>query len=124
MIGGRGGAGRGGAVLALCCTAPLPSGATPSPLSPQSSLPHTSAPRTRTPPHHTPTHRPDDYEKAKGKYIVTADTLRQMKRDAIVMHPLPRVDEVRRCRPRGRCADSGCYKKLADWLLLVFLVRK
>jgi hypothetical protein len=38
--------------------------------------------------------RPEDYDKAKGKYIVTTDTLAQMKKDAIVMHPLPRVDEV------------------------------
>jgi aspartate carbamoyltransferase catalytic subunit len=39
--------------------------------------------------------RPDDYEKAKGKYIINGETLKSMKQDAVVMHPLPRVDEVR-----------------------------
>lgn len=39
--------------------------------------------------------RPDDYEKAKGKYIITPDTMKQLRKDAVVMHPLPRVDEVR-----------------------------
>lgn len=38
--------------------------------------------------------RPDDYEKAKGKYIINTETMKQLKKDAIVMHPLPRVDEV------------------------------
>ena len=51
------------------------------------------------PTHNLPTPRsalsPDDYEKAKGKYIINAETMKQLRKDAIVMHPLPRVDEVR-----------------------------
>ena len=42
-------------------------------------------------------HRPDDYEKAKGKYIVNAGTMQLLKKEAVVLHPLPRVDEVRAC---------------------------
>lgn len=40
--------------------------------------------------------RPEDYEAAKGKYIVDAALMQLLKKDSVVMHPLPRVDEVRR----------------------------
>lgn len=35
-----------------------------------------------------------DYEKARGKYIVDKAVMDCMKRDAVVMHPLPRLDEI------------------------------
>lgn len=35
-----------------------------------------------------------DYEEASGKYILTPESVQLMKSDAIVMHPLPRVDEI------------------------------
>jgi aspartate carbamoyltransferase catalytic subunit len=35
-----------------------------------------------------------EYEKAAGKYILTKALAEQMKRDAIILHPLPRVDEI------------------------------
>lgn len=38
--------------------------------------------------------RPEDYEQARGKYIIDRETLKIMRKDAIIMHPLPRVDEV------------------------------
>lgn len=38
--------------------------------------------------------RPDDYELAKGRYIVDAKLMGLMKEKSVVMHPLPRVDEV------------------------------
>ena len=37
---------------------------------------------------------PEDYELAKGKFIIDNGIMDCMKKDAIVMHPLPRVDEV------------------------------
>jgi aspartate carbamoyltransferase catalytic subunit len=40
------------------------------------------------------TDRPDDYDKCVGKYILTKTIVEQMKNEAIVMHPLPRVDEI------------------------------
>lgn len=36
----------------------------------------------------------EEYLKVRGSYVVGPDLLRQMKSDAIVMHPLPRVDEI------------------------------
>lgn len=37
----------------------------------------------------------DLYEEARGKYIVNQDILKVMQKHAVVMHPLPRLDEVR-----------------------------
>ena len=39
--------------------------------------------------------RPEDYEKARGKYIINKDIMEILPKDSVVMHPLPRVDEVR-----------------------------
>lgn len=36
----------------------------------------------------------EDYEKVRGSYILTADDLTAAKPGMIVMHPLPRVDEI------------------------------
>ncbi len=35
-----------------------------------------------------------EYEKVKGSYRLSAQELEKVKKDSIVMHPLPRVDEV------------------------------
>lgn len=34
------------------------------------------------------------YEEARGKYIVNQDVLKVMQNHAVVMHPLPKLDEV------------------------------
>ena len=34
------------------------------------------------------------YEKVKGAYVITAETMARAKGDMIVMHPLPRVGEI------------------------------
>lgn len=36
----------------------------------------------------------DDYETAKGTYIISSTNMQRMRRDAILLHPLPRVDEI------------------------------
>ena len=36
----------------------------------------------------------EDYEKVRGSYRLTAEDLSQAKPGMIVMHPLPRVDEI------------------------------
>jgi len=46
-----------------------------------------------------PQDRPEDYESARGKYIIDAATMRALPASSVVMHPLPRVDEAR-CLPR------------------------
>ena len=37
---------------------------------------------------------PDEDEFKKVSYKITSETLKQMKADSILMHPLPRVDEI------------------------------
>ena len=37
---------------------------------------------------------PEEYEKVKGIYRITMETLRNAKSNMIIMHPLPRVDEI------------------------------
>ncbi|MCS7108498.1 MAG: aspartate carbamoyltransferase [Sulfolobales archaeon] len=39
---------------------------------------------------------PIEYEKVKNAYKLTADVLRKCKEDLIILHPLPRVDELER----------------------------
>lgn len=39
--------------------------------------------------------RPEDYEKARGKYIINKELMKILPKESVVMHPLPRVDEVR-----------------------------
>ena len=39
--------------------------------------------------------RPEDYEKARGKYIIDNNIMKILRKDSVIMHPLPRVDEVR-----------------------------
>jgi len=36
----------------------------------------------------------EEYLKVKGSYVVGLDLLKQMKSDSIILHPLPRVDEI------------------------------
>ena len=37
---------------------------------------------------------PEDFEKAVGKYIIDERTLDLMKKNSIIMHPLPRLNEI------------------------------
>lgn len=61
----------------------------------------------------------EHYEKARGKYIVDESVLKCMRDDAIVMHPLPRVDEIDPAvdaDPRAayfRQAHNGLYVRMA-----------
>jgi aspartate carbamoyltransferase catalytic subunit len=63
--------------------------------------------------------RAEDYRAAKGVYIVDRDLLRTMKSDSIVMHPLPRVDEITTevdSDPRAayfRQAQNGLFIRMA-----------
>ncbi len=36
----------------------------------------------------------EEYLKVKGSYVVGLDLLKQMKEDSIILHPLPRLDEI------------------------------
>jgi aspartate carbamoyltransferase len=62
---------------------------------------------------------PEDYEKVKGVYIITPETLKGAKDDMIVMHPLPRVNEITvevDADPRAayfRQMEYGMYVRMA-----------
>ena len=60
------------------------------------------------------------YEEARGKYIIDRSILDCMREDAIVMHPLPRVDEIKADEVDGdrraayfRQAHNGLYVRMA-----------
>ncbi len=60
-----------------------------------------------------------EYERVKDVYIITADLLKDAKRDMIVMHPLPRVNEIAYevdADPRAayfRQMQNGLYIRMA-----------
>jgi aspartate carbamoyltransferase catalytic subunit len=72
-------------------------------------------------------HDPEDYKTAAGKYILTPERVSRMKPEAIIMHPLPRVDEIPKTvddDPRARYfqqAQNGLYIRMA---LLYLLLKK
>lgn len=70
-------------------------------------------------------HSIDDYQEAASKYILTPDMVSEMKPDAIIMHPLPRVDEIPPevdDAPQARYfeqAQNGLYIRMALLYLLL-----
>jgi aspartate carbamoyltransferase catalytic subunit len=63
--------------------------------------------------------RTGEYEQARGKYIVDRSVMDCMQEHAVVMHPLPRVDEIDPevdTDPRAayfRQAHNGLYVRMA-----------
>ena len=61
----------------------------------------------------------EEYKKYKGYYILGKEQMKKMKSDAIVMHPLPRVDEISPeidSDPKAayfRQAENGLYIRMA-----------
>ncbi|MGD9310603.1 MAG: aspartate carbamoyltransferase [Desulfosarcina sp.] len=70
-------------------------------------------------------HSAEDYQEAAGKYILTPERVETMKANAIIMHPLPRVDEIPKAvddDPRARYfqqAQNGLYIRMALLYLLL-----
>ena len=70
-------------------------------------------------------HDPEEFRNAVGKYILTEKNVQQMKIDAIIMHPLPRVNEISPevdQDPRARYfqqAQNGLYIRMALLYLLL-----
>ena len=58
----------------------------------------------------------ESYNKHKGKYIITMKQVDMMKPSAIIMHPLPRVDEI---GPEVDASPKAAYFKQAKYGLLV-----
>src|SRR2546426_1487733 len=63
--------------------------------------------------------RTADYEQCRGVYILNKDSLKLMKPGAIIMHPLPRLDEITREVDEDsraayfRQAQNGLYVRMA-----------
>jgi len=36
----------------------------------------------------------EEYVKMRGSYVIGSDMVKKMKDDAIILHPLPRIDEI------------------------------
>ncbi len=60
-----------------------------------------------------------EYNKLRGSYVIDNQSLAKLKKDAIIMHPLPRVDEIAPevdADPRAayfRQAKNGLYLRMA-----------
>ena len=70
-------------------------------------------------------HDPEDYQAAAGKYILTPERANRMKPESIIMHPLPRVNEIPKSvddNPRARYfeqAKNGLFIRMALLYLLL-----
>ncbi len=70
---------------------------------------------------------PLEYERNKGVYILTKNKLRQARKDLLVMHPLPRVDEIDidvDDDPRAVYFDQARYGMYARMALLMNLANQ
>ncbi|MFA5048239.1 MAG: aspartate carbamoyltransferase [Patescibacteria group bacterium] len=62
---------------------------------------------------------PEGYEASKGKLVVTRELANEMKTDSIILHPLPRVDEIRygvddnHRAKYFKQAENGLYTRMA-----------
>ena len=70
-------------------------------------------------------HNLEDYESAAGRYILDLKKIKLMKQKSIIMHPLPRVDEISQevdNDPRAQYfnqAENGLYVRMALLYLLL-----
>ena len=61
----------------------------------------------------------EDYEKAKDSFLLKMDDVKKLKKEAVIMHPLPRVNEIDieiDQDPRAayfRQAQNGLYMRMA-----------
>ena len=70
---------------------------------------------------------PLEYERCKGVYILTRDKLERAKKDLLVMHPLPRVDEIHidvDDDPRAAYFQQARYGMFARMALLMDLANQ
>lgn len=68
---------------------------------------------------------PKMYEKCKGKYILTLKHAEMMKQNAIIMHPLPRIDEIHPevdASHHAKYFDQARYGVLMRMALLMFVL--
>ena len=69
---------------------------------------------------------PLEYDRLKGVYILNRGKLRTAKKDLLIMHPLPRVDEIEQDvdeDPRAVYFEQARYGMFARMALLLTLVK-
>ena len=69
----------------------------------------------------------EEYLKVKNSYVIDMDTLDKMKKDAIIMHPLPRVDEISKevdSMPNAKYFKQAEYGKYVRATLLDLVLNK
>jgi aspartate carbamoyltransferase catalytic subunit len=70
---------------------------------------------------------PLEYDRLKGVYVLSRSKLRNAKKDLLIMHPLPRVDEITQDvdeDPRAVYFDQARYGMFARMALLMKLVEQ
>lgn len=70
---------------------------------------------------------PLEYDRLKGVYVLSRGKLRTAKKDLLIMHPLPRVDEITQDvdeDPRAVYFDQARYGMFARMALLLTIVKQ
>ncbi|MEM4298661.1 MAG: aspartate carbamoyltransferase [Nitrososphaerota archaeon] len=70
---------------------------------------------------------PAEYEKVKGSYVIDGSVLKRAKEDLIILHPLPRVDEVKPevdSTRHARYFRQAHYGKLVRAALLALILNE
>lgn len=66
-----------------------------------------------------------EFEQVKGSYFIDQDNVKLMKKDAILMHPLPRIDEIRHevdSAPQARYFRQMQYGRIVRAALLSLIM--
>lgn len=70
---------------------------------------------------------PEEYEKQKGVYVLDEEKMKLAKKDLVVLHPLPRVDEITVGvdeDPRAKYFDQAEYGMYARMALIITMLLK
>lgn len=70
---------------------------------------------------------PEEYERQKGIYVLDEEKMKLAKKDLVVLHPLPRVDEITvgvDDDPRAKYFDQAEYGMYARMALIITMLLK
>ena len=59
--------------------------------------------------------KPEQYEKARGKFIIDKSIMDILPKKSVIMHPLPRVDEVVPHKGRRKKLETLLYDQASPW---------
>ena len=69
----------------------------------------------------------EEYDKVKGSYVIGHDVVKKMKDDSIILHPLPRIDEISTdvdSMQQARYFQQAEYGKLTRAAILGLILNK